>query len=80
MQVASQPYEPYTDLRHRYPDPGSLAIGVIMGMFWLNLLPGVVIVCAIVGIPLWLTFASWHVELMARTAPTERMTLRARTA
>ena len=51
-----------------------------MGMFWLNLLPGVVIVCAIVGIPLWLTFASWHVELMASTAPTERMTLRARTA
>jgi hypothetical protein len=46
-------------------------------MFWLNLLPGVVIFCAIVGIPLRLTLASWHVELTARTALTE---LRARKA
>ena len=46
-------------------------------IFWLNLLPGVVIFCAIVGIPLRLTLASWHVELIARTALTE---LRARKA
>ncbi len=42
-----------------------------MGMlFWLNFLPGLVIVCAIVGIPLRLTLASWHAELAARTALT----------
>ena len=39
-------------------------------VFWLNFLPGVVIVGAIVGIPLWLTLASWHAELAARTALT----------